>query len=271
MTIDYNIIWFEDIKSSFDAKKNIVKNIVLGLGLNFPEPRWEINGDNIESIDFQDFDLIIVDLNLGKEKGSSLIDQIRNMDIYTEVIFYSSNGEKAVRDELKLFDIDGVYCAGRDNDEFETKVEKVIRTTIKKVQDLNNMRGLIMAETSDIDNVMADIIRTVIEKNSYGFKDDIIAFIYENVEKKVSSKKKDFEKYKLNGRIDKVTKDTLMFDSYQKILCIQHIIDLIDHEIMVPHKNKMFEEGYTEIKRKRDLLAHVIEVYEEGEKETKKW
>jgi len=60
-----------------------------------------------------------------------------------------------------------------------------------------------------------------------------------------------------------------MFDTSQKILVIQYIIDFIDHEITHPHKNKVFANSYTEIKQKRDLLAHVIEVVEDGKKKLK--
>src|ERR1043166_1646325 len=126
MKLEYNILWFEDIKSSFDAKKNIVKAIVEDFGFIFPEPRNEINGDNIEAIDYEDFDLIIADLNLAGTKGPALIDKIRNnAGIYTEVVFYSSDGEKAVRTALQEYEIDGAYCAGRENDDFEDKVKRV--------------------------------------------------------------------------------------------------------------------------------------------------
>lgn len=267
MRIDYNILWFEDIKSSFDAKKQIVKDIVEGFGFNFPEPRNEIDGTNIESIDYESYDLLIVDLNLAGIKGPALIDRIRhNEGVYTEVVFYSSDGERAVRNALKEYEIDGAYCAGRENDDFEDKVQKVIKTTIKKVQDLNNMRGLIMAETSDIDNTMFAIIQAVIEKNSFGIKEKLESAIFENVKSKVNSKKDDFDKYLKNGRIDKVIKDNLMFDTSQKILAIQFIIDSIDHELTKPYQGKVFSNSYTELKQQRDLLAHVIEVYEEGKK-----
>jgi len=187
MRIDYNILWFEDIKESFNTKKTFVKDIVEELGFNLPEPRNEINGENIGEINFPEFDLIIVDLNLSKkEKGPELMEKIRQMDVYTEVVFYSSDGEDAVRAALRDHQIDGAYCAGRANDDFEDKVRKVIKTTVKKVQDINNMRGLIMAETSDIDNTMLSIIQNVIEKDSFGVKDNLINFIFQNVESKVN-------------------------------------------------------------------------------------
>jgi hypothetical protein len=267
MTIEYNILWFEDIKSSFEAKKKIVKDIVEEFGFQFPEPRNEVNGDNIDSIDYSIYDLLIVDLNLAGTKGTNLIDRIRNQqDVYTEVIFYSSDGEGAVRAALHEFEIDGAYCAARDNDEFEDKVRKVIKTTIKKVQDINNMRGLLMAETSDIDFTMVKIIKLIVEKDVFGIREGLVNKIFESVGSKVNGKKNDFEKFLKNGNISQVIKDNLMFDTSQKLLAVQYIIDKMDHEIAAAHKDGVFSTEYTKVKQQRDLLAHVVEEYVAGKK-----
>jgi hypothetical protein len=116
---------------------------------------------------------------------------------------------------------------------------------------------------------MFSIINTVIDQNSFGIRDNLKTAILENVKRKVDGKKEDFDKFQKNGRIDKIIKDTLMFDTSQKILAIQFIIDSIDHEITQPHKGNIFSESYTSLKRKRDLLAHVIEVVEEGKTKLK--
>ncbi len=270
MKLEYKILWFEDIEASFNAKKRLVKRVVEGLGFVFPEPRNEVDAENLDTIDFPSYDLIIADFNLANgEKGSDILNNIREKGIYTEVVFYSSQGEDYVRNELRNFQIDGVYCADRANEDFIDKVEKVIHTTVKKVQDLNNMRGLIMAETSDIDSTMFAIISTVLEQDSFGIKDKLTSAIFENVKSKVNSKKDDFDKYQKNDRIDKVIKDNLMFDTSQKILAVQFIIDAIDHEVTKPHQGNKFSDSYTALKQKRDLLAHVIEVYEEGKMKLK--
>lgn len=148
MRLDYKILWFEDEKGSFNAKQRLVKRVVENFGFNFPQPRNEIDGENIDTINFKLYDLILSDLKLNNTKGTALLEKIRTeKGIYTEVVFYSSIGEVALREELKKHEIDGVYCADRTNENFIEKVEKVIETTIKKVQDVNNTRGLVIAET----------------------------------------------------------------------------------------------------------------------------
>jgi hypothetical protein len=256
MNLDYKILWFEDIQSSFNAKKRLVKRVVEDLGFVFPEPRNEINDDNLEEIDFKIYDLIIADLNLANgEKGSTILNTIREKGIYTEVVFYSSQGEDYVRNELRNFQIDGAYCADRADDDFIDKVSHVIETTVKKVQDLNNMRGLIMAETSDIDKTMFEIITKVLEKNTGGISEKLIASIFENVNSKVTEKKDKFDKY--NGkRVEKILADNVMFDTSEKIKAVQLIIDIIDHKVTSPYKNDGFKTSYSEITKKRNLLGH---------------
>jgi CheY-like chemotaxis protein len=267
MKLKYNILWFEDDKVSYEGKKELVKAIIEDeLGFYFPEPRREIDGENIATINYEEYDLLIVDLNLAGTKGPALIDKIRhNENIFTEVIFYSSEGEKAVRDALKEYEIDGAYCADR-GDDFEDKARRVIKTTVKKIQDLNNMRGLIMAETSDIDATMYEIIAGALEKNINGISVGVKHFIFESVGKKVNSKKEAYDKAVNNDNVNKVIKDNVMFDSSEKIKTVQFIINEIDNELTAPHKPDVFSNSYTELKRTRDLLAHVIEDIKDGKK-----
>jgi hypothetical protein len=265
MNLDYKILWFEDIQASFNAKKRLVKRVVEELGFVFPEPRNEINDDNLNTIDFQLYDLIIADLNLANgEKGSTILNTIREKGIYTEVVFYSSEGEAYVRSELQKFQIDGAYCADRDNDDFIDKVSHVIQTTVKKVQDLNNMRGLIMAETSDIDKTMFEIINLIVTKDALGIRDNLVNHIFENVKGKVSGKKSDFDTFYGNRNINRVLKDTVMFDTSEKIKAVQFIIDSVEDKITAPYKNDGFKTSYTEITKKRNLLGHETQAPVEG-------
>lgn len=271
MKIDYNILWFEDNRTSFDSKKQLVKEIVEDFGFNFPEPRNEIDGSNIESIDYEIYDLLIIDLNLAGIKGSILIDKIRHQkDVYTEVVFYSSDGEKAVRNALRDYEVDGVYCTARDSGEFEDKVKKIIKTTIKKVQDVNNIRGLIMAETSDMDEKMLDIIKIVIDKHSSDFHQPLIDKMFIDVASSVKEKNKKYEKYKTDSDIAKLLDEPILFDSSKKLAAIQHVIESFDGDIFLPYKENKFKDAYAnEVAQPRNLFAHVTEVKIDGIKKIK--
>lgn len=185
MNLDYRILWFENEKGSFNAKQRLVKRVVENFGFNFPEPKNEVDDRNIDNINYQLYDLIIADLNLDNDvKGTGLLEKIRGeKGIFTEVIFYSSIGENALRQELKKFEIDGVYCASRSDEDFREKVAKVIETTIKKVQDVNNARGLVIAESItleyEIEEILLNFFRTAEGVELPPDKVDLLRNIYE--------------------------------------------------------------------------------------------
>ena len=106
-----------------------------------------------------------MDYNLGSEKGNDVIDYIRDdqHDVYTDILFDSKSGSE--KDLRRIADRDGLYCSERSELFSENKIKKVIKTTIRKTQELNNLRGLVMAETSELDEMIKKILKLVAEKN----------------------------------------------------------------------------------------------------------
>lgn len=164
MNIDYKILWFEDEKEWYNSIIPVIENFLVENGFNFM-PTLQSGSENLETIlDKNEFDLILVDLNLSGELGDQLIEKLRRFDLYTDIIFYSQSGEDKVRDVLKERSVDGVYCSGRKREDFEEKVTSVINSNIKKVLDLTNLRGLVMAATSELDVTMEEIIKRIFGK-----------------------------------------------------------------------------------------------------------
>ncbi len=264
MRIDYRILWFEDNASSYSTKKAFVKNIIEDFGFNFVEPRNEVDGSNIETIPYSMYDLIIADMSLANGSTSiKLMDAIRKKSVFTEVLFYSSNGEKAVREELAKYNIDGAYCSGRDNDDFEFKVREVIYTLIKKTQDLNSLRGLVMAETSELDKKMEDISFYYFVQNKSEESDSLFDKILkkveddyrQNLQRSTSCDKKCIHKIRKKSIEEIIT--SLAFDSSRKARTLNKIIEHIDFSIKEYGIEVSFYDAYLEdIIRTRNLLAH---------------
>lgn len=170
MKLAYNIIWFENDHSAingFDIKKIETFLNDRGFDMNllfilWTEPRStvEIPYKYIIHKDYshKDFwniplinaDLILMDKDLeGEMDGDKIIEYIRDHsnDIYCDVLFYST--WKSEEDLRKIVQRDGLYFSNRGD--VERKATNVIIVSIKKTQDLNNLRGLVMAETSEID------------------------------------------------------------------------------------------------------------------------
>lgn len=264
MRIDYRILWFEDNASSYSTKKAFVKNIIEDFGFNFVEPRNEVDGSNIETIPYSMYDLIIADMSLANGSTSiKLMDAIRKKSVFTEVLFYSSNGKKTVREELAKYDIDGAYCSGRDNDDFEFKVREVIHTLIKKTQDLNSLRGLVMAETSELDKKMEDISFYYFVQNKSEESDSLFDEILKKVEddyrqklqRSTSCDKKCTHKIRKKSIEEIIT--SLAFDSSRKARTLNKIIERIGFSIREYGIETPFYNAYLEdIIRTRNLLAH---------------
>ena len=274
MRINYRILWFEDNKKSYDTKKGFVKDIVEEFGFNFVEPQNEVDGKNIDTLDYAIYDLIIADMNLSRDlTAMKLMEAIRKKDVFTEVLFYSSSGEDAVRGELARYKIDGAYCSDRENDEFEFKVREVIRTLIKKTQDLTNLRGLVMAEVSELDLLMERIIQRYLSTVDDQEKEDFKKRIVEDVEKSLKDKLQEGyvcssgvtgeRKYECgktcvhvwnNESVDNII-SSLGFESSRKARAIYLIIAKKSLEYKAKCAN-FFEDYKKEIIEVRNKLAH---------------
>lgn len=157
MRLKYKILWVENDSDWVESIEEEIKVLVeQQYGFDFDRT---FSSKQNDAIMFNDYDLILMDLNLESEPtGDVLIKNIRDREIYTDVIFYSADGLQKIKQKAHDLDLEGVYFASRDKNLFINKVNSVIKTTIHKVQDLNNLRGLVMAEVSELDVLMSDII-----------------------------------------------------------------------------------------------------------------
>lgn len=267
MRIDYRILWFEDNASSYSTKKAFVKDIVEDYGFNFIEPHNEVDGSNIETIPYSMYDLIIADMSLANgSTGIKLMDAIRKKSVFTEVLFYSSNGEKAVREELAKYDIDGAYCSGRDNDDFEFKVREVIYTLIKKTQDLSNLRGLVMAEVSELDVKMMDIIKKYYVQNE---TEELKNTFHEHITKKLEERfKKALEGCEKKEKVcyhkwknEPIESIIPKMEAAQLAKAVNY---LISTDLYSPVRANFFEDYKAEIVDTRNQLAHCASKIEDG-------
>lgn len=160
MKLKYNLLWFEDSETYVDSLKPRIEEYLETLGFT-PTINVKPNGNDLEEMAEDDeLDLILMDFNLnigsaGDENGNILINKIRDHKLYTEIIFYSALPEFEDAIERRL---EGVFFSER-RDLFE-KAKKIIDLTVKKNQDINNMRGLVIAETIDIEMKMDNFLLT---------------------------------------------------------------------------------------------------------------
>lgn len=190
------------------------------------------------------YDLLLVDLDLGNEidtnDGNAIITKIRNDKIYTEIIFYSANYD-ALHTKLQKNPIEGIFTSPRKD--IAIKAQAIIDVTLHKVQDVNNLRGLIMAEVAELDRIKENILT----KYANHTQDRVIEeYIIEKLKKSYADSTKKVEKY-LMSSIEDIIKN-LYVDSDKKARAIKKI------------NNKFDEMEYrSNILGTRNKFAHIEE------------
>jgi len=154
MRISYSILWFDDDQDYLDSLDLEELNEAITSWGFVPQITLVSNPDEfMQHAPFKAFDLVAMDYNLEEfgEHGQTFIKQIRNHDVYTEVVFYSANKVSDLWKAIETEKLEGIFVANRTHQGEITKILKVAKQSIQKVLDLENVRGIVMAEVGNID------------------------------------------------------------------------------------------------------------------------
>lgn len=261
MKLNYKILWVDD---------NIDEFIDLGIKdelVSFVESKefistvdcFEETKAAIVKLKTEKYDLILSDYNIDEKEqieenqGDYLINHIRENDIFTEVLFYSAQSDfkeiamKLYQDRVSFYSLieDEAYKG------FKGKTFKLIDLTITKLEELNNIRGLVMSETSELDNSVEEIIFSFLSKGNEE-SEKLKIYIIESI---VSSSKGNLKNAEKFNELDatEIVKSRL-FDADKKSRTINKILELLKVE------DKQFDEFYknykTDVLDTRNDLAH---------------
>ncbi len=262
MKMNYKILWIDD---------NIDDYIDMGIKSEFMVyldnlgfiPTVDTFEDSIkaeEAIKATKYDLILSDYSIdekGKEKekqGDVLIQKIRDGGVFTEVLFYSAQAnfdeiaKNLYRDRVSFFSL--VEDEGMK--EFRVRVYRLIELTIAKLQELNSIRGLVMSETSELDNTVIDILSSFFSGENAEAK-ELREYIISTVTKSVAGNSKRAETLNEFSNSD-ILKERI-FDSDKKARTIGKLIELKKLDKTEPFID--FYKNYkTDVLDTRNDLAH---------------
>jgi hypothetical protein len=198
MTLKYKILWFEDdddvIKEDVGP---LIKTFLIerGFDLNIIH---HLNGEKLNDlIKDRSYDLIVTDLNLGEhETGDVLIDHIREGNILTEVLLYSANANEINKIvEEKGWIERASFCVGLGN--LAEKLRLIVSLSIKKNQDVNNVRGLVISETIDLEHKIEKILLIYFSAAAEELLDERKKTILEEIHlRKIKKHEEDIEEIK---------------------------------------------------------------------------
>jgi hypothetical protein len=196
MRLSFSILWFDDNEDYFDSLDiESLEKEILSWGFS-PKIELVTTPEAFKSRSpFETYDLIIVDRKLeGYKDGADFIADIRDNAVYTEVIFYTAGNTSDLWNDIYNQELEGVFVSSRSG--IVSKITRVGRQSIRKVLDLENMRGIVMAEVGELDHLLDGIVTLGIEnlseeqqksiykrfhsgaaKQSEGWAKDLAAFI----------------------------------------------------------------------------------------------
>ena len=265
MRLKYKILWIENEKDWVESIEDQIQEYLEDLGFVYEK---KLISKEEKNIDYNDYDLILMDLNLADQpNGAELISKIRNVGAYTDVVFYSAMGIDDLRAKGKEKELEGVYYSGRTPEaSFVKKVKAVIDSTIKKVQDLSNLRGLVMAEVSELDVKMMDIIKKYYVQNE---TEELKNTFHKHVTKKQEERfKKDLEGCEKEEKVcyhkwkDEPIENIIpQMEASQLAKAVNY---LISADLYSPIRANFFEDYKAEIVDTRNQLAHCASKIEDG-------
>lgn len=166
MTFNYRILWFEDDVELVEDNRTAFIPFLEQYGFELQIIHNRNNVD-LDSCIHDRYDLILINLNLsGEHSGDQILNQIRVYHNLTEVLLYSNN----MNDIIQLIQRNEwgeriSFIASAEN--LQYTIQKLITLTIHRLQNVNQVRGFVMAETSELDTLMSEIIKLFLTK----FKD----------------------------------------------------------------------------------------------------
>jgi hypothetical protein len=263
MKLNYYILWVEDDTSWYETTAELFKQTVDEHGFHlvierkktFDEVTTELNANGLRK-----YDIFLIDFKLRNSKdGDSIIDFLRDKNIYADVIFYSSD-KQSIIDSIREHLFEGVYHS--DRNEIENKFEKVFFTTIKKIEEINSMRGLIVGETSDLDAMIEErlvhcIVSGIIK--NFDFNKFVEKEVFENAQQRILTFKSEYEKGSLLALFPYI-------DAIKKLKLLRAILKSIrDRHEFIPHFIELNAPYQAEVIEIRNKFAHSkVIVNEEG-------
>ncbi|MDA8412490.1 MAG: hypothetical protein M0023_01745 [Desulfobacteraceae bacterium] len=174
MNLTYRIIWIEDNEEYIESldRSTLLRHVQeqgFDLDITFKTSPEDIALE----VDGNAYDLMVIDYQITEDNqhdgdatendgsgktGDDVIKSVREHDCLTEVIFYSGSPTHTLRRLAADRELEGVFFSDRDQEVLIRKICDVFDLTVRKVVDVANMRGIVMAGVADIDHQLSGLL-----------------------------------------------------------------------------------------------------------------
>lgn len=265
MRYDLKLLWVDDYDTYYKANKDIIEMYVEDLGLTIQITYIQNAKDLMdkiqrEQIGFKTFDMFFIDYSLSLGiLGSNVIKQLRDSNVDSDILFYSSEHEADIRETVTkdLGSFEGVYIANRNN--FVERANYLITKNSKRLSSLSNIRGLLTDQTSQNDFIVNSYVSLKYQKLNEGQQIELKQLILNYMENQTRlfnlKADKEINKIKEKGveDINKLFKlANYLFPLELKYKVFQKMIEFNDESVF----EKIPLDNYIEVTQLRNKLAH---------------
>jgi hypothetical protein len=257
VNLNYTILWYDDDRDFFESlDKEPIEEKIASWGFR---PRIVPVHDTNElqqHAPFDQFDMLVVDFKLGgDEHGDQFIRGVRDQSIYAEIIFYSTSASSELWQAIHEKQLEGVFVTNKAG--IHQKLLRVAEQSVRKVLDLENMRGIVMSEVGDLDELLESIFTLAMQ----GITEEQQKLVFNGfVEKSREPDSRFEEALKAFEEAPSIEKLLQLCDSSDKR--VQNFNRVRRHHPLL--KEKDFSDEYQkEILKPRNFLAHGVPLKKE--------
>lgn len=264
MRLDYCALWIDDqprhVKGFRERIETHLEERGFSLSVIPAETLEQADALLAQQENMEGIDLVLVDYDLGPgDGGVDVLRMVRDKFPYKDIMFYSAADTGKLRDLAHGANIDGIHFSTRLS--LANDAISLIDKTLKKVMDIDHMRGVVMAATSDIDFIVEKSIVAAHNRLNEGDREAHAANVSENLRTKLRKWHEDLDKASPKG--------------LSAILKLKHICTAADRlELLVEQLEKMAESPSKELDKakiyktdvvpRRNKLAHLAFKTENG-------
>lgn len=266
MRLDFNALWIDDLPQSIQS---VSERIALGMrkeGFLFKPTivpsLAEAKPRLADGVFADDIDLVLIDFTLGTgPHGNVALREVRSQLPFREIVFYSANAALDLKKRAFDEDVQGIYCAHRD--ELVDTVIGVFETLIKKVLDVDHTRGIVMGATSDIDHLINDVLLGMHDKLEEKAKAVLREGIGQRIDKKIAELQRRASAAKSAAELAEAFEAYDIITSFDKLRILVDLLKDGKHDDGVRKKVTVYME---KVVPDRTLLAHVAVTVDESGK-----
>lgn len=270
MNLDFGILWIED--SFSPEEEESLKRRVRQAGF-IARIKVMINGEGIEEIArkhslFHNFDIILLDYKLCDENRVELAPKIRQLFPSTTILFYSGSlQEQQLRQLIAEKEVEGVFCARRDQQRFIERTGELIDQTARALDRLSGMRGLAMRVVAECDELMKTAMLSLVsrDKACADKVSDLDAGVFHFLQQQ-EERYTEATTGQLSHRLDsRVVDSSKVFDHFRRLTALvastPESFGLDNAQVERLRELRRGSSQYVkEVLNKRNVLGHVVEV-----------